>query len=135
MPIFSVIKSKKLVNSAQKFFSLQPQRKRIMKRLIAQCKLYKGEDLNPFEAEDSNKSQFWQFEERWVRMMLNEQPTLNGYVNRYISKLGDFDPVCDCPLSLKALMFERYNHWLGGFDDETGVEDFLSFFETYMNIE
>lgn len=106
-----------------------------MDNLIAQCKLYKGESANPFEAEDSNKAQFWNHEERWVKMMKTDKRTLDGYVNKYISILGDFDPICDCPITLRALIFERYNHWCGGIDDETGVEDFLSFFDTYLKIE
>lgn len=105
-----------------------------MEKYIAQCKFYKGEQANPFEKEDNNKAQFWLYEEEWVKMMLNNKARLDDYINHYISIIGDFDPQNDCPLSLKALIFERYDHWCGGLDEDTGADDFLSFFETYINL-
>ena len=43
------------------------------------------------------------------------------------ANLSEFEMGDDTPLSLKALLFNRYSHWLGGHGIEEDVKNFKVF--------
>ena len=96
-------------------------------KLIDLCRYYKGEDNNPFEGKDQNKAMFWFYEKYWVEQTLKiEKEGENSHAVKYIGEmisdyqnagLWNFEVFDHVPLALKALLFNRYNHWnIGGTD-------------------
>lgn len=52
-------------------------------------------------------------------------------LDEYIAaRLSEFEMQDDTPIALKALLFNRYGHWLGGYGL---VEDAKSFKKFYLN--
>lgn len=59
------------------------------------------------------KAFLWEYEKKWVELMINDNPLLDGMISVYISNgLRDFEQMDNTPLTLKALLFNRYSHWL-----------------------
>lgn len=90
--------------------------------LIDHCRYYKGEDNNPFDGKDPNKAMFWFYEKYWVDA--KNQSTKNNEAGRYkknlISEylteynnngLANFSFNDNTPVTLKALLFNRYSHF------------------------
>lgn len=80
--------------------------------LISLCRYYKGEKENEYAEE---KSMFWSYEKAWVNFMLNDETGREYYnlISEYDAYgLSDFDKDDSTPKSLKALLFNRYSHWL-----------------------
>jgi hypothetical protein len=79
------------------------------KDLLKFCRYYKGEASM---AKDT-KAFLWEYEKKWVELMINDNPLLDGMISVYISNgLRDFEQMDNTPLTLKALLFNRYSHWL-----------------------
>ena len=115
--------------------------------LLDYCGFYKGEDENPFqktlkdsrfpgtplsndEAQKADvSSMFWYYEECWVKFTINWECGFS-YCNQYLRDgLEDFLKDNGTPISLKALLHNRFFHWSGGYDT---VEDFKKWYmETY----
>lgn len=96
--------------------------------LIKQCRYYRGEDENPFD-EEQNKAMLWFYEKIWVAKMLANDPYLEEITNEYRSQgLENFSEEDGTPISLKAILFNRYEHWLEG-----GTDGFKRFYrKTYL---
>lgn len=102
------------------------------KELIkAFCRYYDGADKNPF-VEDT-LSRFWEWERTWVDLTLesvekNELPQqASDILNNYIrAGLDDFRKNDGIPISLKAVLYNRYDQW---FYD--GPEGFKLWFNKY----
>lgn len=89
------------------------------KDLLKHCKYYKGGDTCPFT--DNDGSMFWFYEKAWVISMSSDSPTLllDEYIDDYIRVgLRNFIDMDDTPLSLKALLFNRFCKWSGGSQSE-----------------
>lgn len=90
------------------------------KNLLAYCRYYKGEKVNPYEGKNQNKAMFWFYEMSWVNESSKSEPnfsdTLTEYLNRGFANFNYNDGV---PITLKALLFNRFEHWNegGGFED------------------
>lgn len=94
------------------------------KELIKKCRYYKGEEKCP-KSLSHNGEMIWFYELAWV----NHE--LNGYDNRidlgeYIGAgLRNFCGDDGVPMSLKALLFNRFMKWVGD------VEGFKKFYFRY----
>lgn len=76
------------------------------KTLLQYCRYYKGGDVCPF---DDERQMLWFYEQSWVTAMLNDDDMLEEYISDYvIVGLHDFSVTDDVPMSLKALLFNRY---------------------------
>lgn len=105
--------------------------------LIKHCRYYKGEDENPFEpdgGENQNKMMFWFYEQCWVNFTLatikdkncEDASILHSSLKEYIAHgLADFEQFDNVPIKLKALLFNRYCHWIG-----YQVDDFKEWYDT-----
>lgn len=83
--------------------------------LLHHCRYYKGEKENPFEGDEAK---FWEYERAWIEEMMKETDLLPECIEQYIGLgLRNFEKADDTPLSLKALLYNRYEHWLGGSPD------------------
>lgn len=85
--------------------------------LILDCRYFNGEEKVP-ESIPEHKQLFWFYEECWVRFILNKDEILQESIT-YYSEVYDLpnllpDSIDGTPISLKALLFNRYDHW-GGF--------------------
>ena len=112
--------------------------------LISHCRYYKGEEKNPFEvaartdAEAQNKAMLWFYEQYWVNGNLRSyeagepEPTLSEYFDDYLynPKLRDFEREDGVPMSLKALLFNRYAKYSGG-GMADAVDDFKRWYRKY----
>ena len=101
--------------------------------LIKQCHYYKGEDVNPYEGKpvtdgtDQNKAMIWFYESFWV-MQRSSGHTLTEYLNEYLAAdLRSFEAEDKVPVSLKALLFNRY---MKGSSDGN-AEPFKAFYRQY----
>lgn len=100
--------------------------------LIAQCKYYNGEDKDPFKGIDSAKSSLFFYESKWVEFNEEgETELLEKYIERYdYAGLTDLD-ADNVPKSLKALLFSRWCHWAGGYDEKIHAKSFRPFYKEY----
>lgn len=106
--------------------------------LIKQCCYYKGEEECPFDGVDQDKTLFWSYEETWVNNFkgdyIDEQLTQSSYLalsSVANANKGEFSSV---PVSLQQLLFNRYVHWLGGYQSlEEDVASFVTWLQrTYL---
>ena len=98
---------------------------------IELCRLYKGEVDNPYSG-TQNKAAIWDYERAWVIESLRpKMPLLLEYIGEYISSgLARFSSCDGVPLSLKALLFNRYARTHYSMID--AVEPFKDFYKTYF---
>lgn len=105
--------------------------KTMEKELTHNCHYYKGEQQNPFEGIDQNKAMLWFYESVWARE--TSQPNSDCYasiVDEYnFAGLTDFEQGDGVPLSLKALLFNRYCK--GCYSMLDAVEPFKKFYREY----
>ena len=74
--------------------------------LLKCYRYYKVEDDSHFE--EQNKSMLWFYERYWVFVMVQGE-SFSQYIEDYIRVgLGLFEQFDDVPISLKALLFNRY---------------------------
>jgi hypothetical protein len=98
--------------------------------LLSHCRYYKGEQKCPKSIEDKDMANIWQYEKMWVeRSDLHDEKEYNS--TEYLNYgLKDFEANDGTPLTLKALLFNRFCHWVGGY----GVDDDIkNFKEWYFN--
>ena len=100
-------------------------------KLIKSCRLYKGEEKNPYEGTDLQMT--WYYEQCWVENLSNSYT--NAEVGRNECKhwgLEDLHKKYGVPRSLIGLLVNRYIHWhtLG---PDVHIEYFRDWFENvYM---
>ena len=88
-----------------------------MNELIQQCRYYKGEEQCPKSIEKKGRGTIWHYEQMWVeREELREEN--NGHLNEYNRYgLKDFNVDDGTHITMKALLFNRYSHWSGGYEN------------------
>ena len=95
--------------------------------LIQFCKYYKGEEESPYQG---TKNALWNWELAWVSFLTDGErgsDFLTRCLDEYLScGLGDFEKSDDTPITLKALLFNRFEQW-----DEGG--DFKEFYMEYYS--
>ena len=91
--------------------------------LIKQCRYYKGEAENPFDGQGTNDALFWFYEQRWVELTIQQDSYLQWMADEYTRRgLADFH--AEISIGLRAILYNRYDHWLCG-----GNDDFKNWFE------
>lgn len=87
--------------------------------LLQFCRYYKGEKENPYALKGGYIGFFWDYERVWVRATINAQETnssvlFDDMLEEYIrSGLATFQQTDNTPVTLKALLYNRYGHWSG----------------------
>lgn len=77
---------------------------------IHYCRYYKGEE----ECPQGIKASFWMYEKLWVDWFIKKDNYLTEATREYLAhNLAEFQNTDDTPISLKAILFNRYSHWLG----------------------
>lgn len=97
-------------------------------RLLQFCRYYNGESECPFR--DNDKKMFWFYEQNWISQNNMEGAgLLCDYVDVYSrAGLSQFQCDDDAPVSLKALLFDRYCKWYSSLSLEESAEGFKKFY-------
>lgn len=76
---------------------------------------------------------FHEYEKKWVDLMLENPQFLEDMVEEYkFFGLEDFNINDGVPIGIKAILFNRYMHWCGGYGDD--AESFRTWYvENYLN--
>ena len=88
---------------------------------------YKGPGTEPLDNEN-NQRLIWEYEELWAEYeeeRSDEHPRMQEYMRDVLPIFNEDDGI---PMSLKALLYNRYTHWLGGYalaDDVRKFREFL----------
>jgi hypothetical protein len=93
----------------------------IRETLQSFCRFYKGEMKCPFK--EADKQMFWLSEKWWVEQteLANEagdkriSPLIDEYMNAGLSQFEKYDSV---PITLKAVLFNRYCKYMERIDIE-----------------
>ena len=92
------------------------------------CRYYKGENDCPFK--DLNEEMLWFYEQSWVINKLKRENMFSSMLEEYIcSGLDSFEEFDGIPLTLKALLFNRYA--IGCYSRADAVESFKEFYKKY----
>lgn len=96
--------------------------------LLKSCRYYRGEAENPFEGKDRNKAMLWFYERAWLSDWGSR--SLDEMIADYVGVgLAHFESKDGIPISLKALLFNRYAKMEQSMSD--AVEPFKDFFRKY----
>lgn len=91
------------------------------------CRYYKGDKNTPDQNSDSNI--FREYEEKWITLSTNKDDTLGDMLDEYIcAGLSEFEMTDGTPITLKALLFNRYCHWSGGYGLTEDAKGFKKFY-------
>lgn len=86
-----------------------------MEELIKQCRYYKGEKECPRDIDKKGKCLYWNYEKIWVESDKWRDEKI-GEVSEYVRYgLKEFNKDDGTPITLKALLFNRYEHWSGNY--------------------
>ena len=91
------------------------------------CKYYKGEEESPYS--DQNESMLWFYESAWVDKLLNDESFERMLEEYLFIGLKDFEKFDDTPITLKALLFNRYCKTAQSM--LSAVEPFKEFYHKY----
>ncbi len=79
--------------------------------LILDCRYYNGEDYPPIGVDEL----MWGYEEAWVRMVLENNPTPQKHIDYYTREfdLPNLLPEKEdgTPIGIKAILWNRLDHW------------------------
>ena len=95
--------------------------------LYAFTQYYKGSGTEPTDNEN-NKRLIWEYEAFWAEHeeeRSNDHPRMQEYISDVLPLFNEDDGI---PNSLKALLYNRYTHWMGGYalaDDVRKFREFL----------
>ena len=98
--------------------------------LIKQCRYYNGEEECPYK--DQNKSMLWFYENCWVNEQTNDDNIGFDAGRIYDYKelgLESFEAQDNIPISLKALLFDRFAKWC--YSRKDAIEPFMHFYKKY----
>ena len=87
--------------------------------LILDCRYYNGEDEVP-DSLPEGKDIFWDSERVWVKWILEGSDRVQKHIDYFteVYDLPNLFPEDDgTPLGLKALLFNRYDYWVGFMGD------------------
>lgn len=94
---------------------------------LDKCRFYKGERTAPHWVQVVDMALFWDYEQLWVMKHFasasNEIALAECFFKQHIGSykahgLGGFNKTDGVPISLKALLFNRYDHHVSGGADE-----------------
>lgn len=87
---------------------------------------YKGHGTEP-QNTGNNERLIWGYEQMWAENeeeRSDEHPRMKEYVTDVLPLFNEEDGI---PNSLKALLYNRYTHWMGGYALEEDVKNFREF--------
>jgi hypothetical protein len=91
--------------------------------LLSHCLYYKGGEI------DDNSSKIEFYEQRWVNFSQHDRRYIAEMVQDYIfAGLELFNCDDGVPISLKALLYNRYSHWNGGLGWLEDINGFKKFY-------
>ena len=103
--------------------------------LFAFTRFYKGPDTEP-DTKENNERLIWDYERMWVQrdeMRDESSAMVREYIDDVLPLWSEEDGI---PLSLKALLYNRYSHWLGGYGLESDVAGFKHFIKRdYLRLD
>ncbi|MCI1732990.1 MAG: hypothetical protein LKM33_01310 [Bacteroidales bacterium] len=96
--------------------------------LIALCRYYKGESEMPY---DDDRALLWYYECKWVEFHKTQKKFLEEQLQDYY-KFGyqTFSSEDGVPVSLKAVLFNRYMHW-SGYASPIDNKGFMEWYKKY----
>lgn len=84
-----------------------------MEQLLKYCRYYKGEKECPDE--NIEMYRYWNTERVWVERMLDKTYEFRDELHEYITAgLGEFEQFDSIPITLKAMLFNRFGYWFDG---------------------
>lgn len=100
--------------------------------LLKFCRYYHGESAVPDRLKVSqNDTAFWETEKSWVERTLKNDESLGNMLDDYLEAgLREFAQTDNTPATLKAMLFNRYGYWLGGYGL---LEDAAAFKQFYTS--
>lgn len=100
-----------------------------LEELLSYCLYYKGEEETPKALDRDNKQLLWNYEQVWVNSCQQNKHYISQVVQDYIfAGLELFNLNDGTPLSLKAILFNRYQHWCGGYGWLNDINGFKNFY-------
>lgn len=104
-----------------------------MNNLINQCRYYKGEEECPEDLHRQGANMLWYYESLWATRAEFRSETDGNFLEYTASGLADFSTDDGVPMTLKALFFNRYSHWIGGYSITSDREGFKNWYiEKYL---
>lgn len=102
-----------------------------IEEVLKLCRYYRGEKENPFEGKDPNKAMLWFYERSWVSAWEHERSSeFDEMISDYMRcGLASFETKDGIPVSLKALLFNRYGRTAQTLS--AAVEPFKNFYKKY----
>lgn len=102
--------------------------------LILDCRYYNGEEEFP-DSLPEEKAIFWDYERVWIRWNLEGFDRLQEDID-YFTEVYDLPHLLPSddgtPLGLKALLFNRYDHWVGIYGSQSREDYALNFKSWYI---
>lgn len=104
------------------------------KELLKLCHYYNGETQNPFENKDQNKAMIWEIERIWHIDVQNDNYSFTDMLTDYFTAgLREFEQYDDVPITLKALLFNRYMKTSFDSNPEPFKEFYLEYYKESAN--
>ena len=80
------------------------------------CRYYKGEEKSPYK--NDMQSLLWDYERIWIDLSVKKDNYLGKMLDDYLAAgLQSFEKADNTPATLKALLYNRYEHWTQGTSD------------------
>lgn len=96
--------------------------------LLKFCRYFRGENRNPF-TKDETHAMLWEYERTWVSDSL-KGGDFSDYLSEYLAVgLQDFSKFDDTPVTLKAMLFNRYAK--SAYTIQDAVPGFKEFYQKY----
>lgn len=100
-----------------------------MNDLIEYCRYYKGEEECPENISKDRNGSLWFYEKVWATAESHRDENCDDILEYIHYGLKDFNDDDGVPITLKALLFNRYCHWSGGYGND--AEDFKEWYKKY----
>lgn len=95
--------------------------------LLTYCRYYKGEAQNPYIGKD--EEHLWDYEQFWCNAM-KKKADLSKFIDDYIGAgLAEFCEDDNVPVSLKAIMYNRFAQH----NEMFTIEEFKNWYLTYSH--
>lgn len=102
-----------------------------MDNLLQYCRYYKGEENCPPEIQAAEKSLLWDYEMFWVTSEEHRDENSANAREYRRDVLPQFNEDDGTPMTLKALLYNRYTHWAGGYALQDDIRNFKEWYHTF----